>query len=154
MTYTPEILAAEQEKLRLDHFDYDFAWELGKAIRDRASAANAPAAIEVSHGRSPVFTTLLPGATIDNLDWTARKRAVAHRFNKSSLAIRLEALEGNYDFNARFRLPPEQFAAAGGGVPLILKSGTLVGTAAVSGLPEVDDHRFVVDAILTLLGKA
>lgn len=154
MTYTTDSLAAEQEQLLLDRFDYDFAWALGKAIRDRASAAKAPVAIEVSHGRSPVFTTLLPGATIDNLDWTARKRAVVHRFHKSSLAIRLEAVEGNYDFNARFRLPPEQFVAAGGGVPLILKNGTLVGTAAVSGLPELDDHRFVVEAIRSLLDKA
>lgn len=150
MTYTLERLAAEQEELLLDRFDYDFIWALGQAIRERASAEGAPVAIEVSHGLSPVFTTLLAGATIDNLDWTARKRAVAHRFHKSSLAIRLEAEAGKYDFNDRFRLPKESYVASGGGVPLILRGGTLVGTATVSGLPDADDHRLIVEALRAL----
>lgn len=150
MTYSLESLAAEQEKLLLDRFDYDFVWALGAAIRERASAENVPVAIEIAHGVSPVFVTLLPGGTIDNLDWAARKRAVAHRFHRSSLAIRLETEAGGYDFNDRFRLPRETYVASGGGIPLILKNGTLVGTVAVSGLPDADDHRLIVDALLAL----
>jgi uncharacterized protein (UPF0303 family) len=152
MPYTLASLAAEQEKLLLDRFDYDFAWTLGQAIRALASIEQAPVAIQVSHGLSAVFTTLLPGATVDNLDWTARKRAVAHRFHKSSLAIRLEAEAGKYDFNQRFRLPEEAYVASGGGIPLILKQGTLVGTVAVSGLPDAEDHRLIVEALHSLLG--
>ncbi|MBO9112472.1 MULTISPECIES: heme-degrading domain-containing protein [Rhizobium/Agrobacterium group] len=147
MTYTLESLATEQQELQLERFDYDFAWALGQEIRARASAENAPVAIEISHGLSPVFTTLLPGATIDNLDWTARKRAVAHRFHKSSLAVRLEAEAGGYDFNDRFRLPNDSFVASGGGFPLIMRGGTLIGTACVSGLPDTDDHRLIVEAL-------
>lgn len=85
MTYTLKHLATEQEELRLDHFDYDFVWALGKIMRERASALNLPVAIEISHGMTPVFAALMPGATLDNLDWTARKRAVTHRFHRSSL---------------------------------------------------------------------
>lgn len=154
MTYTLESLAAEQEELLLDRFDYEFAWTLGQAIRERASAERAPVAIQIRHGSSPIFTTLLPGATIDNLDWTARKCAVAHRFHKSSLAIRLEAEAGRYEFNDRFRLPKETYVASGGGVPLILRNGTLVGTASVSGLPDADDHRLIVEALRGLSAAA
>ena len=152
MTYTLESLAAEQEELLLDTFDYDIAWALGQILRDRASAIGAPVAIEISHGTTPVFVALLPGATVDNLDWTGRKRAVAHRFHRSSLAMRLEAEKAGFDFNERYRLSKETFVASGGGVPLILRNGTLIGTASVSGLPDADDHRLIVEGILALIG--
>jgi uncharacterized protein (UPF0303 family) len=150
MTYTIESLAEEQASLHLTAFDYDFAWALGLEIRARAASEDAPVAIEISHGADPIFATLLPGATIDNLHWTARKRAVAHRFHRSSLAIRLEAERAGFDFNERFRLPATDYVASGGGVPLILRNGTLVGTAAVSGLPDADDHRLIVEALRAL----
>jgi uncharacterized protein (UPF0303 family) len=151
MTYTPASLAAEQQTLLLDCFDYDFAWALGVRMRELAVQVAAPVAITVAHGTALVFSTLLPGATLDNLDWTARKRAVSHRFHRASLAVRLEAEAAGHDFNARFRLPEADYVASGGGVPLILRGGTLIGTAAISGLPDVEDHKMVVSALLDLL---
>lgn len=150
MLHTLESLAAEQEDLLLDSFSYDFAWALGVAIRACAEAIRAPVAIEISHGQTPVFMSLLPGATLDNLDWTARKRAVAHRFHRSSLAMRLEAEKAGFDFNERFRLSKEAYVASGGGIPLILRNGTLIGTAAVSGLPDTADHQLIVDGLRSL----
>jgi len=152
--YSLEDLAAEQEALQLDAFDYDFAWELGRRMRARAVTMRAPVAIEIAHGSDLVFSTLLPGATPDNSDWAARKRAVAHRFHRSSLFMRIEAEKLGYDFNHRFRLPEATFVASGGGVPLILKSGTLIGTAGVSGLPDVEDHRLITDNLSEMLGRA
>jgi uncharacterized protein (UPF0303 family) len=92
----------------------------------------------------------MPGATPDNLDWAARKRAVAVRFHRSSLAMRLEAEQRQIDFNRRYRLPEADFAASGGGVPLMLRNGTLIGAAGVSGLPDVEDHRLIVEALRSL----
>ncbi len=152
MTYTLDRLAAEAEELLQDRFDYDFGWALGLRMREAAARAKAPVAITVTHGTALVFSVLMPGATLDNLDWTARKRAVAHRFHRSSLAMRLEAEAAGYDFNGRFRLPEAEYVASGGGVPLMLKGGTLIGTAAVSGLPDVQDHEMVVSALRELRG--
>ena len=67
--------------------------------------------------------------------------------------MRIEAEDEGYDFNRRFRLPDHLFVASGGGVPLMLKSGTLIGTEAVSGLPDVEDHRLVTSALRQLLGR-
>jgi uncharacterized protein (UPF0303 family) len=150
MTYSVQSVAAEHEALRLDGFDYDFAWRLGVAMHEAAAAARAPVAIIVTHGLDVVFSSLLPGATVDNLDWAKRKCAVAHRFHRSSLSLRLEAEQGGYDFNRRYRLPEADFAASGGGVPLMLREGTLVGTAGVSGLPDVEDHQLIVAALRRL----
>jgi uncharacterized protein (UPF0303 family) len=153
MTYTLESLAQEQQKLQLKYFDYDFAWQLGLLMRARAAEAVLPVAITVTHGTDIVFSVLMTGTTSDNSVWAARKRAVAHRFHRSSLAMRLEAEKGKYDFNQRFRLPEADFVASGGGVPLILHNGTLIGTAGVSGLPDVEDHSLVVGALKQILAK-
>ncbi|ODT67086.1 MAG: hypothetical protein ABS75_26075 [Pelagibacterium sp. SCN 63-23] len=147
-----EGLEVELRSLLLNGFDYDFAWLLGSRLRDAAVELGAPVAIEVRHGPDVVFATLVPGATIDNFDWTRRKCAVAYRFHKSSLAVRLEAQGANYDFNARFRLPPAEYAASGGGFPLILNGGTLVGSVGVSGLPDIEDHMLITSTLRTLVG--
>jgi uncharacterized protein (UPF0303 family) len=153
MNYTIESLDQEQQELLLDRFDYDFVWHLGASMHERAVAVSAPIAITIAHGPDLVFSTLMPGATPDNSDWAARKRAVAQRFHRSSLAMRLEAEKNGIDFNHRYRLSESDFAACGGGVPLILRSGTLIGTAGVSGLPDIDDHRLIVDTLRQLLAK-
>ena len=148
---TRDGLAREQRSLALATFNYDFVWALGSRMREAALAQGAPVAIEIYHGTDVVFATLMPGATVDNFDWTRRKCAVAHRFHRSSLSVRLEAEEKGYDFNARFRLPPGDFVASGGGVPLILAGGTLVGSIGVSGLPDVQDHRLATECLAALL---
>lgn len=144
-------LLDEQEKLQLPHFDYDVAWQLGAKIRERAVAASLPIAIEVRHGNDVVFACLLPGATIDNFNWARRKCAVVHRFHKSSLYMRIMAEEKGYNLNERFALPVLDFAPSGGAVPLFLKGGLFVGSVAVSGLPDVEDHRLAAECIAELL---
>lgn len=144
-------LADELNQLQLKIFNYDFAWELGSRLRARAQDAKAPVAIEVRHGTDVVFATLLSGATIDNFDWTRRKCAVAHRFHRSSLSMRLEAEAQGYNFNSRFRLPEADYVASGGGVPLMLASGTFVGSVGVSGLPDIEDHQLIVATLRNML---
>lgn len=153
MTYTIESLAMEQDELRIESFDYDFVWRLGAAMREKAAAKKLPVIITISHGADVVFSALMPGATADNIDWAARKRAVAWRFHRSSLAMRLEAEKGNFDFNKLYRLPEEDYAASGGGVPLILRNGTIIGAAGVSGLPDIEDHKLVVEVLGNMLSR-
>lgn len=151
MIYTPQGLAAELSELQLTAFDCDFAWRLGGLMQADAAARALPAAITVAHGTDAVFALLMPGATMDNTDWAARKRAVAHRFQRSSLAMRLDSEAGGFDFNACYRLPPADHVASDGGFPLMLRAGTLIGTIGVSGLPDVEDHLLAVNALRKLL---
>ncbi len=144
---TMDELLAEEERLLLDRFDYDFAWELGARIRTMAAERKLPVAIEIAHGATPVFLALMPGATPDNNDWVRRKRNVVLRFHHSSLYMRLLCESRSVNFHPRYRLPEADFAASGGGVPLIVRNVGVVGTAAVSGLPDVEDHRLVMAAV-------
>jgi uncharacterized protein (UPF0303 family) len=150
-TPTLDALRAEEDALKLDRFDYDFAWALGSHIREKAASLKLPVAIEVRHGADVVFASLLPGATIDNFGWTSRKCAVVHRFHRSSLRVRLEAEAKGYDFNVKFGLPVSSFVASGGGFPLALRGGTLIGSVAVSGLPDVEDHALITASLKELL---
>ena len=150
---TPSLadLEREQERLQLTGFDYATAWALGLRMQLEASARSLPVAIEVSHGNTVVFFALLPGATPDNPDWTRRKRAVALRFHRSSLYMRLQCEQHGWNFHDRFRLPDADFAASGGAVPIVVRGVGVVGAAAVSGLPDVEDHALVVSAIESLM---
>ncbi|MDB5613967.1 MAG: hypothetical protein JWQ22_1620 [Devosia sp.] len=152
---TPSLidLDTEQNGLELTHFDYATAWILGLRMQLEASARSLPVAIEVSHGNIVVFFALLPGATPDNPDWTRRKRAVALRYHKSSLYMRLLCEQHGWNFHDRFRLPAADFAASGGGVPIMVRGVGVVGAAAVSGLPDVEDHALVVSAIASLIAQ-
>lgn len=147
---TIESLADELRTLHIEHFDYDFVWRLGSSLREAGKKAGLPIAIQVRHGEDVVFSTLLPGATSDNFDWARRKCAVAHRFQKSSLAVKLDAQIKGYDLNRDFRLPAADFVASGGAMPLLLTSGAMIGTVAVSGLPDIEDHALVVTTLRRL----
>lgn len=148
---TIDSVKAEEAALQIPTFHYEFAWTLGSLIREKAAAGKHPVAIEVRHGSDVVFATLLPGATIDNFGWTRRKCAVVHRFHRSSLRVRLEAEAKGYDFNAKFGLPVTDYVASGGGFPLVLKGGSLIGSVAVSGLPDIEDHAMIVESLGELL---
>ena len=150
ITPTMDELAAEQVGLVLALFDLDAAWQLGHRIREIAAERHLPIGIEVFHGTSPAFLALMPGATPDNLDWVRRKRAVALRFHQSSLYMRLLCESKSVDFHERYRLPRVDFAASGGGVPILVRGVGVVGAAAVSGLPDVEDHQLVVSVLKSL----
>ncbi|CVI63325.1 conserved hypothetical protein [Agrobacterium deltaense NCPPB 1641] len=144
-------LLEQQERLQISKFDYAFAWELGSRIYHLGRAEKLPIAIQIRHGTDIVFSALAPGATIDNFDWVRRKCAVVHRFHQSSLYVRLQAEEKGYDFNTRFRLAAADYGASGGAVPILLKGGTFIGSAGVSGLPDVQDHLLVTDCLSELI---
>jgi uncharacterized protein (UPF0303 family) len=154
MTYNLESLAREQRELLIPEFSYAFAWRVGVLLHDRAVQEGYPIAITVAQGSDLIFSVLMPGAVPDNLGWAARKRAVVNRFHRSSLALRLEAEASGRDFYQRYGLPRKDYAASGGGVPLTLAGGSVVGCVAVSGLPDVDDHRIIVETLRTIVGGA
>ena len=150
---TPEDILAEEQALVLDRFDLETAWRLGSALRAIAEAERLPVAIEVARGAVPVFLTVLPGATADNPDWTRRKRATALRFERSSLYMRLACERDGKNFNARYILSDTEFVASGGAVPILVRGVGVVGTAAASGLPDVEDHRLILRGLRQIISQ-
>ena len=55
------------------------------------------------------------------------------------------------DFDTSARLDTTQYAAHGGVFPITIAGVGMVGTVGVSGLPQADDHAFVVEHLRELL---
>lgn len=143
-------LVVQERQVIVARFTAEDAWTLGNRMRQSAVVARMPVAIEITIAREPVFFTRLPKASEDNRHWAERKRRVVERFHHSSLYMRLLAQEEGYDFHQRYGLSPDQFAAFGGAVPIFQTDGNLIGTATVSGLPDVEDHDFVVEHLMRI----
>ncbi|MFZ0529709.1 MAG: heme-degrading domain-containing protein [Propionicimonas sp.] len=144
MSDLSEQLHAEEVELRFDDFTLDDAWELGCGMREAAAEAGLPVVIGITLGEQRVFHTALPGSSADNDDWLARKTRVALRYAKASLAVGESFREQGEEFDTAGRREPGLYAAHGGVVPLRLRGGTVIGAVGISGLPQLDDHAFVV----------
>nr|WP_300150352.1 heme-degrading domain-containing protein [Propionicimonas sp.] len=151
MSDLAEQLQAEEAELRFADFTLDDAWQLGVRMRDDAAAAGLPIVIGVVLGRQRAFHAALPGSSEDNDEWLARKARVALRYGQASLTVGESFRARGKDFDTDARLDPAEFAAHGGVVPIRLRGGTVIGAVGVSGLPQLEDHAFVVRHLRELL---
>jgi uncharacterized protein (UPF0303 family) len=104
-------------------------------------------AVDITRNRHQLFHAALPGATPDNDSWIRRKTRVVNRFGHSSLYMGESARAAGTTFEDKFGLDPQRYAAHGGAFPILIRSVGPIGVVVVSGLPQVDDHRMVVDAL-------
>ena len=145
-------LEAQEARLVFDRFDEQTAWDLGVDLRDAGLAAGLPIAISIRRNGQELFHAALPGASADNDGWLARKSAVVDRYGRSSLRVGEEFRVRGGSFDEDSRLDVGRFAAHGGAFPILLRETGCIGTAAVSGLPQLEDHRLVVATLEAFLG--
>jgi len=150
---TVAVLAAQEQELQFSSFTNDDAWDLGCALVAAARERGAPVVIDVSRNGHQLFRAALPGSAPDNDTWIARKQHVVHRFGHSSLYVRQASRERGTTFEEEFGLDPTQYAAHGGAFPVLVRSVGPIGVVAVSGLPQLEDHRMVVAAIRAHLAR-
>lgn len=143
----------EEAELVLPRFDLTDAWTLGSRMREAAASARLPIVIGITLGEARVFHTALPGSSADNDGWLDRKTRVARRYGRSSFGVGLSFRAVGKDFDADARLDPAVYAAHGGVFPLTIAGVGVVGTVGVSGLPQAEDHAFVVEHLRTHLAS-
>lgn len=154
LTGLRERILAQERDLQFSRFAEPDAWALGTLLHDAAVADGHPVAISIRLNGSLLFYSALPGATPDNADWLRRKCAVVDRYHHASLYVGVDfALRGK-TFEIDSRLPAADFAAHGGAFPIILRGTGVVGTVAVSGLPQREDHDLVVASLGSYLRSA
>lgn len=144
------LLDAQERSLVLPRFAHEEAWRLGCLLRAGALARQGALAIEVRHGQTSVFVSVLSGATAENADWLRRKLAVVALFERCSLAVALQVRQRGTTLTERHGLSPRDYAAAGGAVPIRVAGTGVVGSVGVSGLPQEEDHALVCTALAEL----
>ncbi len=144
-------LLDQEETLQFASFDENKAWELGSLLVRTAMARKLPIAIDIRRGERQLFHASLQGASADNDQWIARKVRTVNRFGHSSFYI------GNYlkslgkSLSEKYFVSELEYAFQGGGFPIKVRGSGMVGTVAVSGLPQEEDHKLIVESIASLL---
>ena len=146
-------IARQEEELRFTAFSEADAWALGSQMREAATARKLPFVIDIRIGNRPLFYTALPGTTPENPDWVRRKVNTVYRFHKSSYRVGREYQLQGKPFDASRGIDPMDLAPAGGGFPIHLAGTGVVGAVTVSGVPQREDHGFVVEMLCRFLGK-
>lgn len=140
-------LRAEEDTLWLPTLTEDDAFQLGVAAVESAQERGLPVSIGLWRGDHQLFHCGLAGATRDNDQWLRRKGRVVMRFERSSLFVARLCHDEGVTLAERFALPADRYAAAGGAVPLRVRGAGVVGWFGVSGLPQLEDHKFVVEVL-------
>lgn len=145
-------IEAQEARLVFRRFDNGDAWRLGCALVARAEAEGAPVAIDIRRGEQQLFHAALTGSNADNDAWIERKCRLVRRFGVSSFLFGRRLATTGKTFEQATLLDPTEYAAHGGAFPIAIEGVGLVGTVAVSGLPQAEDHRLVVEVLTEFLG--
>ncbi|MFE1784410.1 heme-degrading domain-containing protein [Streptomyces sp. NPDC059506] len=158
MSDTPvETLLAELEeqerRLVLSRFTHDDAWRLGSLLVDTARGRGLPVAVAIRRGAQLLFHHALEGTSAENDAWLERKHRVVERYAASSYLVGRRFVARGTTFEESSRLDPGAYAAHGGAFPLRIHRVGVVGSVAVSGLRQADDHALVVEALEQFLDE-
>jgi uncharacterized protein (UPF0303 family) len=135
----------------LQRFDEGMVMAIGMALVDLGRARNHPILIDIRTPQWTMFRVALPGATVLNDRWVRRKSNTVFLFGCSSLLMGTRNREKGETL-ARHGCDPADFADNGGSFPLRVAGVGVLAAVTVSGLPQVDDHALVVEALEAVLG--
>lgn len=146
-----EHIKLQETTLQFTSFTEADAWTLGCQMHAAAIAGIHPLVIDIRCAGRKLFYTALPGTSPDNEHWVERKINVVMRVHKSSYRVSRElALSGKVMDESQGVLPIT-VATHGGCFPITIKNVGVVGTITVSGVPQRQDHNFVVEQICLFL---
>lgn len=148
-----EDLQAESNRLIFNQFGETDALTLGLILTDLASAQSLAVVINIRTANRTLFHAAMPGSAPLHEHWATRKSNVALLFQESSLLVgtRHRAKGETLD---KHGLDAALYADHGGAVPIRVAGLGVVAVATVSGLPQLDDHRLVVQAMTQFISQA
>jgi uncharacterized protein (UPF0303 family) len=144
-------LLEHEQELQFTEFSNETALSLGLALVDAAKRASKAITIDICRNGQQLFHFAMPGTSADNDVWIRRKNNVVNRYGHSSFYVGTDFRARGKNFDIDARLDPDQYAAHGGAFPLIVRGAGAIGTITVSGLPQAEDHEFLVREIRAFL---
>ena len=78
--------------------------------------------------------------------WLKAKAKTVDMTQKSSLRFWIDVQLSGSSAESK-RMPEREYACCGGGFPLTVRNAGVIGTICVSGLPHLEDHKLIVDAL-------
>ena len=146
-------LEAQERDLVLELADLASLQELGRLMSKAAAERDLPVVIQIRAGARLVYVAAHPGSTASNDLWAARKARLTEHFEESSMLVRLRHERDGQDVHSAHTLSPHLYQAHGGAFPLRARGACVIGSVVVSGLPQIEDHAFVVEQLRRFLAK-
>lgn len=141
------ILNKQEQQAQFQSFSEEIAFDLGSVVYGIARGKRAPVVINIRTSDRALFHAAMPGATPDNDEWVRRKSNVVLRYHVSSLQFGDSlALKGRV-INPDMGIDLMNYAGHGGSFPIRVKKAGVVAAITVSGLPQLDDHRMIIEAL-------
>ena len=141
----------QAKRTALPVFNAEVARRLGEIVVNIAARRSLPIAVGVALPDRPLYFCALEGSNAENVDWIRRKENTVFRFERSSLEVGVMLEQDGHRMMSPGLLE-ERYSTFGGGVPLRVADGGIVGAMCVSGLDHVADHELVVEALCWHLG--
>ncbi len=156
MTLAQDIdqLKLQETRLRFAKFDENDAWVLGSQMREAAASRKLPLVIDIRVAGRALFYAAVAGSAPDNAEWVRRKSTLVMRYHKSSYRMNRELAASGQTLDEFRGVNPIDVAPNGGGFPIHLTGTGIIGTITVSGIPQRDDHNFVIEALCKFLKLA
>jgi uncharacterized protein (UPF0303 family) len=146
-------LLLEEQELQFTKFNEATAWQVGSQLVERGTRANLPITIDIMRGQHQLFHASLPGTSADNDEWIKRKVRLVNRFGHSSFYMGQLLKHKGKTIEQSYLISESEFGPHGGCFPIIVRGTGMVGTITVSGLPQEEDHRLVVEAIRAFIAN-
>jgi uncharacterized protein (UPF0303 family) len=148
-----EQLLQEEQELQFKQFNESTAWKIGSQIVERSVSEGLPITIDITRGGHQLFHASLTGTSVDNDEWVKRKVRLVNRFGHSSFYVGQLLKSKGKRLEEAYLLSESDYAPHGGCFPIIVKDTGMVGTLTISGLPQEEDHKLVVQAIRDYLAQ-
>lgn len=146
-----EILKQQEEDIQFSVFTNETAWQLGTTLLETANRENKSLTIDITRNGQQLFHYAMTGRVADNDEWIKRKNRVVTRFGHSSYYMGVYYQSLGTTIKEKALLDVAEYAPHGGAFPLLIKNVGVVGTITVSGLPQKEDHEFVVRVLKEFL---
>ncbi|MCK5675153.1 MAG: heme-degrading domain-containing protein [Spirochaetales bacterium] len=144
-------ITADEKKLIFNSFTNEEAWELGSTLYKEAKNRKASVTIDIRKGKHILFHYAMEGTSPNNDRWIERKSNTVQFVHKSSFLVGRENILSGETLESRQYLDSNIYAEHGGSFPINVKGVGIIGAVTVSGLPQEEDHKLVVDVIKKFL---
>jgi uncharacterized protein (UPF0303 family) len=147
-----DAVLAQEAALVFPSFTEADAFALGCHIVRLAQARGQGVFVDIRLWDRVLFTHAMAGTSSDNEDWVRRKVNVVRRFQCASYRKGLQLKRDGKALDAAVGCDPADYAPHGGGFPVRIANGPIIGCITVSNLPQREDHKLAVEAIALHLG--
>ncbi len=139
----------QNEQYRFPTFSREDVWELGCDLVASCQTFDGSLAVEIYVGNVMMFRWFSPNTGTLHEMWLQRKRNTVEALKRSSMLVAAElAVNGQTIADVIEGVPyAEDYADCGGGFPICLQDGTMLGFIGVSGMADTEDHAALVGGL-------